>query len=355
MEILINELYELIKDHREDEGFMTVARVKAWITQFNEDDREFVLIETIHILKKRYLSKEGGRTYVKYMIEYLTEMHKCGSVKEFMADSYFINNQPQGKSQPMLLEFLNEVLKKEYSTSLDECNAKSPKYIIYLDDVLCTGETIVKGLTDQKTGWFNQTNENGRTNYEEYIKNDAHLVFAYLATHTRSSNKLANRLYFTMGKKDIKNVHYVWNTNFVVNNIYDEPNSNLNLLFPIQSDSESIKSCKEQIEKKINDRGYNLNKITFRSLDKPVDEELFSSAENRNRYELIVLEKSIECYNFIPNDNVRARPLGYGLYDDVSFGFGTMIFTWRNVPFNTPLLFWYPHNGWQPLFKREFT
>ena len=50
----------------------------------------------------------------------------------------------------------------------------------------------------------------------------------------------------------------------------------------------------------------------------------------------------------------RPKPLGYGLYTDMSFGFGTFIFTWRNVPFNVPLIFWYPHHDWTPLFVRKF-
>lgn len=33
------------------------------------------------------------------------------------------------------------------------------------------------------------------------------------------------------------------------------------------------------------------------------------------------------------------RPLGYGLNTDKSFGYGTLLFSWRNVPFNTPLVF----------------
>lgn len=355
MELLINELYDLIKDHRSDEGFMTIERVKAWIMQFTEEDREFVLSETIHIFKQRYISKENGRKYVKIMVEYLADLCKCSNVKEFISDSYFINNQEQGKSQPALLNFLDEILKQEYSTTLSDCDAKSPKYIVYMDDILCTGETIVKSLTDKDIGWFNQQNENGTTNYEEYIKNDSKLVFAYLAVHKYCVDKLANRLSHAMGKKKIINIQYVWDTDFIVNNVFTDSNSNLNLIFPTETESESILLCKEQIEKKINDRGYNMNKIIYRSADRPVEEVLFSSADNRKKYELIILEKCIEYYNLIPNSNIRARPLGYGLYDDVSFGFGTLIFTWRNVPFNTPLVFWYTHNGCQPLFERVYT
>jgi hypothetical protein len=67
-----------------------------------------------------------------------------------------------------------------------------------------------------------------------------------------------------------------------------------------------------------------------------------------------MLEKCIEVYNSAENDNVRMRPLGYGLKTEMNFGFGALNFSWRNVPFNVPMIFWYKHRGWIPLFERKY-
>lgn len=354
MKQLIHDLHDLIKDHREDEEFMTLERVANWINQFAEDDRQFILEETIYIFKKRYISKENGRKHVKAMVEWLTKNHDCKDVKEFISKSYFIDNQAEGKSQKILLEFLEEILNKDYLTSLDECNKKDPKYVIYLDDILCTGETIIHGLADESNGWFNLRHPDGGTNYDKFRDSKAILVLAYLAVHKYCTSKLRGRLYYALGKRDLGTIQYIWNTEFEIDNT-DNLNSSLNYLFPIESIvDEEIRECKEQIELKINSKGHNLSKIQFRPTEKPQKEILFSSEENRIRYEKIILKKSIQYYQFI-QDRLRSRPLGYGLNHDISFGFGTMIFTWRNVPFNTPLVFWYSPNDCTPLFDRIFT
>jgi hypothetical protein len=45
------------------------------------------------------------------------------------------------------------------------------------------------------------------------------------------------------------------------------------------------------------------------------------------------------------------RALGYSLPSLKDFGFGALCFTWRNVPNNAPLVFWYSGGGFTPLFK----
>ena len=244
-------------------------------------------------------------------------------------------------------------MKEDYNTQLSNNNLKSPKYIVYLDDFLCTGKSIVDGLTNGNTGWFNQLHEDGHTNYEQYIKNNATLVCAYMVVHKYCVDKLPNRLYYAMKDRKIINVRTIWGLN--IDNVSSNDNSELQFVFPIETDSPTILSCKERIENKIHNLGRNNGSMTYRKENRPTEEKLFSSRENRIKYELLILEKSIECYDFIGEDKHRARPLGYGLVDDISFGFGALIFSWRNVPFNAPLIYWYPHHDCIPLFERVFT
>jgi len=359
MENLIGELYEIVKDHGEDE-FMTTDRVRDWVGQFNENDREFVLRETIHILKKRYISKEDARKHVRKMLQYLTKTNDYKDVCSFIKDSFFINNQGEGKSQAHLLGFLDEILKSEYGCSLQDSNITKPKFIIYLDDILCTGETIVKGMCDEDEGWFNQPyiGDEEKTNYDYFAESGAKFVLAYLAVHKKCVDNLRGRFYHTLGERNV-DFTYVWDTDFMIENDTSVSGSSLNFLFPSEKSlNELTKECKKHIEDKVNNVGYSkIKEIPLRPNDKPAEEKLFSSEENRIRYETVVLEKSIEFYNRADSlhDKPRPKPLGYGQYSEMSFGFGTMIFTWRNVPYNTPLVFWYPHHDCIPLFHRNFT
>ncbi|NEW83105.1 MAG: hypothetical protein GZ094_12155 [Mariniphaga sp.] len=42
MEQLIKDIFQIIKDYREDEGMMSMERIKTWIEQFNgENGKEY--------------------------------------------------------------------------------------------------------------------------------------------------------------------------------------------------------------------------------------------------------------------------------------------------------------------------
>jgi hypothetical protein len=357
MEELIDKMYSIIKDHRKDEGFMTRDRIDSWVRQFPRGDRIFMLEETINILEKRYISEADGRDHMKTMIRYLTKDSKCVSVKEFVSQSYFIDNQKEGKSQGHLLDFLDEILRSEYDTNLKKQNKNDPKYILYFDDFLCTGETIMKGLFNKDAGWLHEHTFDEKLNNHDYIKKgNAKLSLCYLAMHKRCRNKLGWRA----SKQDVTiDWHYIWAKDFMIENDPDDYNSALNFIFPTEEIlTETIKECQEQIEGKVHEAGYNKTQnIKFRDPTTPKEELLFTSNENRNRYEKIVLKRCVNIYNDADHllQKLRPRPLGFGLNTEVSFGFGTLMFSWRNVPFNTPLIFWYPHNGCTPLFDRDFT
>ena len=73
-----------------------------------------------------------------------------------------------------------------------------------------------------------------------------------------------------------------------------------------------------------------------------------------NRLERIFLEKGIEILdNTESKAKQQMRALGYSLPSYKDFGFGALCFTWRNVPNNTPLVFWYAGGGFYPLFEKH--
>lgn len=81
------------------------------------------------------------------------------------------------------------------------------------------------------------------------------------------------------------------------------------------------------------------------------EEEFFTSAENRVKLENIFLSKGIEILKRANVHKYNIRPLGFALPASKTFGFGALFFTWRNIPNNTPLVFWYRGGGFEPLFE----
>lgn len=360
MEKLIKEVYEIIKDYRHEDGLMSESIVKDWINQFDESDRMFVLEEMKNILQKRYISKEKAKNMMKGMIEFLAEKFEFKNPKDYLLECNFIDNQHEGKSQKVLLQFLDEIINEEYGIGVLDCNSKKPKFYIYIDDVFCTGDTFVKNMTRENQddkGWFHQTDENGKTNLELFRENNSKLVLSYFSIHLPNVKKAQNRIFYELKRESISYV-YAWDEEYEIDRSFNS-DSKMNFLFPKEDlNNKLVTECKSQIETKIHDAGYHKDEsITFRAENKPDKEEFFSSAENRDRFEKIILKKSIEIYNTSPRlmHDLRPRPLGYGLYTDLNLGFGTLIFTWRNVPYNVPLVFWYKSRYWKPLFERNHT
>lgn len=328
MEELISDIYEIIKDYREEDGMMSKDRIKNWINQFNTDDREFVLEEMKHILEQRYISKVNARELVKGMIEFLTSNFKFSNPKDFLLHSSFIDNQPEGKSQNVLLKFIDDIIQSEFSVRISECNSINAKYYIYVDDVLCTGDTLFKGLTNntkESKGWFYKKNDRNITNLTIFRENSAKLVLAYFCVHSLNVKKVHHRLWSELGKQNIETI-YAWNDTFKIENDIDNVNSKLNFLYPTEINNDiDIIECQKQIENKIRNLGYNATaRITYRDPNRPNNETFFTSALNRERFEKIILSKSIEVYNRSDKlkNEPRAKPLGYGLHADICFGFG---------------------------------
>lgn len=112
----------------------------------------------------------------------------------------------------------------------------------------------------------------------------------------------------------------------------------------------------KQADEKANKGSYKAYQPAFyRNPDLSSREDFFTSPENRIRFENILLKKGVEILN---DSNVRIsniRPLGYSLPSYKDFGFGTLCFTWRNIPNNTPLVFWYLSSKFIPLFEKKQT
>ncbi|MDQ3109751.1 MAG: hypothetical protein M3R17_07630 [Bacteroidota bacterium] len=91
----------------------------------------------------------------------------------------------------------------------------------------------------------------------------------------------------------------------------------------------------------------------FRGINKPSVESFFSSSANRIRFENIMLHKGLQIIeNIQTRPSPGLRPLGFTSPSHKILGLGTLFFTWRNIPNNCPLAFWWrvPSHSFQGLF-----
>lgn len=356
MEQLITEICEIIRDYRSDEEFthvqMTTNRIRNWINQFDEADRVFILTELKTILKKRYCSKQDVRAFLKEAVEVLKQHYNYATVFDFLSETVFLDLQRPNKSQPTLLKLMKEVLRDEFQFDMTTCGTRQKRNYIYLDDVLCTGNTLYQ---DIKT-WVNSKENDQQTYLQKLQEQNIRLIFLYLFVHETNFYKKKAQFRHQVSQ-DFENL-------FVLFRKFEIPNgigTNLEILMPTtENQPELVTQYQQQIEERVN--GYCIEKNIrppnaefYRPANQPVVEQFFSSAANRKKFEDILLKRGVEILNAANSNIPNLRALGYSLPSLKNFGFGTLCITWRNVPNNCPITFWYTGGGNFPLFVKHQT
>jgi hypothetical protein len=244
--------------------------------------------------------------------------------------------QAEGKSQKKLLELLMEVLNDEYNYNISNLGRMSKKHNIYIDDVLCTGNTFFNNIKN----WVTEKDKN---RLPKLRSKEIELSVFYIFICQKYLNKKKGQFYHRVSN-DFSNLVSDLALFRFDKELMKPTNENL---------TDSITAYQENVVNKANEYAESKEFAPyqadfFRSEIEP--EEFYTSVENRKRLELIFLQKGVDILN---NSNVtrsNIRPLGYSLPSYKDFGFGALIFTWRNIANNTPLVFWYRGGGFMPLF-----
>ncbi len=302
-------------------------------------------------MASRYFSKTKIEKGLETIIDKVSRIHGFTTPADFLKVTSFIDHQPDGKSQKDLLALLRDISLTKFGLDISNHNPANPRYFIYLDDLLCTGDTLFKGLVkknvSENNGWLYEK-INNQTNLDYLLATNAKIIILYFVIHKHNYIKFQWRLRYGLGR-DISN-HYEARAFKLIENDFENIDSKLDYIFPIKDNQpQNILDYSTSLNVP-NDLG------VYRVSTRPTTETFFSSKENRIRFENIILWQSMRLYELAGDSrHVRMRPLGYGLTSHKNLGFGTLCFTYRNVPFNTPLVFWYScHNNWLPLFERKF-
>lgn len=339
LEQIADKTLQIIGDYQSDYGVsLTSEHIVSWANQFGED-AEFVLTETNRVFEVMYISKEKAREILKDRLDELVTQLKCGTVLELISSSYFFTVQSEEKSQIEIIKIVDEILVTDYGINRSNYNEFQKTTFIYFDDLIATGGTVCKHLSE----WLIEK-EGGKTNHERIVDKEIKLIVSCFSVHLHSFTLLE---YILMKKIQNDRIQGKWNcyADIVITDHPKKLKQEYNCLMPLKSElSNRALDYLENLEVEGQpDRA-------FRPINTPEVENLFSSASNRNKLERIFVEKGLDILEAVEDLNINQRPLGITKPSHKTFGMGTLFFTWRNVPNNSPIVFWWKGHGWLPLF-----
>lgn len=341
MKEIADSIVETIKDYRNDDGiFLDADHVINWANQF-EDNAEFMLNEISHILPQVYISKEQAKDFIDGHIKALQKEFGYKTISDLLMNTEFLNMQEDHKSQPAILSILENLLDEKYGESYLKYESYPKVNFVYFDDILASGSTVGKHLVT----WLNSNNQQGVKNADNIINNNYKLSVNLFCCHTWGRSFQEYRLLKTFENKIDKKISWFWNLE--IQNHAKWHNQSLNIAFPTEQQPSNVKSYLANLSaEKYEDYAY-------RKEGTPVDEGFFTTPENRIIYENILLQKGLSIIDMIKGEvRPNLRPLGLINPSYKTFGLGTHFFTWRNIPNNSPLVFWWEVQGhdWKPLF-----
>lgn len=342
MDEIAQKIHEVIHDYRNHDGvYLSTANIISWANQFGED-AEFILRELSHLLPQVYVSREKARFFIKAHIDHYIKKYSYTNVSTFLSNTEFLNLQAAHKSQPAILNLLDEVLNEQFGDSYLKYVTFPKKHYIYFDDILASGSTIGNHLAE----WLNLPDQNGRPNHEKVVGNDITLSVSLFCCHRWGLSFQQYRINKMFSAKLGDRIGWTWN--YEVQNHAKFNNQSLNVVKPVKSIDPIVNTYFGSLT------ATKYEDYAFRDINTPVNETFFSDSANRVKFENILLNKGIEIIKMIKGE-VRSniRPLGLINPNYKVLGLGTHFFTWRNIPNNSPLVYWWevPGHQWQPLFS----
>lgn len=344
MKNLAKEIVEIIQDYRIDDGIkIDVKHITRWANQFDANDRVFLLTELKPILEKTYFSKDKILNCMLENIKFLSQKLKYKNEIAFLLNAHYAKTQGIKKSQSEILHLFFKKVNDIYGIKKKHIGSNSKKSIIYFDDLLGTGKTTFRELKE----WLNYVSKNNEK-YHNLLTEDKFNLFVYhIGSHQWGRGNVDYQIKTVFGEEVRKRIKF-----YCTFNIENNPmsfNPMLNCVYPINQNIQIVNEYFENIDTGL--YGAKYENYAFRKTNKPKNELFFSNSNNRIRYENILLLKGIDILSKVKNlKSNNLRPLGYTVVSHKTFGLGTQFFTWRNIPNNSPLVFWWETNGWYPLF-----
>ncbi|MEM8525917.1 MAG: hypothetical protein AAGG68_14860 [Bacteroidota bacterium] len=339
LKTLTEKVAEIISDYEGDgSNPIDSKHIHTWINQFEESDRVFLLQELVHLFQQCYFSKEKTIDCLFKGIKYFARKYGYRDEVSFLLESKYISTQKEDKSQTEILRLFYESLPLKFGIEERFIGSSAKKFAIYFDDILATGNTTVNEIEN-----FLKTE---KADYIKRLVNDEFkLLIQNVCCHSWGKSNSKYRFKMIFGDDVLRRI--VFYANYSIENNPNDFKRRFNHAYPIDKEMGIVKKYLASIDTGEFDKYV---EFAFRPTKEPKKETFFSSPENRNRYEYILLTKGIEILESVKKLNSPMRPLGYTVKSHRTFGLGTHFFTWRNVPNTAPLVFWWKSKTWYPLF-----
>ncbi len=321
---LLATIASTIADYRAGEiPQPTPAHVERWVNQFAPPTQGPILAEMAHVLGKTYLTKT---VFTDFISKLITNSKIAGSDPcAFWRGVKFLDIQGGGNSQHDMLQLFNTALQTHCGITTAQCGGNKSAIFIYLDDVLFTGNRILKDIS----GWIASADA-PQTAQVHVITIGLHSGGQFYA-----QTKIAEA-----AKAAGKSINLNW---WRAVEIEDRKNSTdiSDVLRPVSIPNEAATQAY------VTSLGF---PPVLRKPGNVGGKGFFSSESGRNLLEQELLKTGVHIRSICPNLSIYQRPLGNMVLKTP--GFGSMIVTYRNCPNNTPLALW-AGNPWYPLFARK--
>ena len=346
----IHTLAEIIKEYRNGEfNFRLDERhVKNWLNQFDEDYREVILNETIHVLQKWFFGQSQLDKFLDAVLVYLCKQQSISEI-ELIKKAVFLKTQGQMNSQTRIVERLRKIIRERYGEEILTSGEIQDGIYVYLDDGLYTGAKARRDIPSVIS----------------QLPEGAALYVFFLVAAVQNFIYSKERLEITAREQSIHfqmlRLYPLENSRWV--NIKIDENGNEvrsyssihACLWPAET-VKDIPVVNEYIHAYIEPSDKKEKKL-FRNEPWKNDKGIFTSLENRNIVEREFLLKGIELAKHSRGNGLYA--LGFNPWP--SLGFGSFCATYMNISNTCPLVLWWGNvekkgdvlDSWYPLLPRR--
>ena len=235
--------------------------------------------------------------------------------------------QGNGKSQKHLVQHYQKVFSEHPKITY------SQDRVIYLDDFIFSGGRIYQDLTN----WIPRQEKS----HKIYVG-----VIGCHSSTWQTKKKLKNKIFDNNQKNNLNSSLIFLDCTELENKLSKRNESDV--LWPMQKIFQT-----EEYKK------YEVPNFKYRDGFIETPYNLFKNNDERVRFENICLKYGFKIIERCKATNSTTKPLGNCHFD--GYGFGGLIFNYRNCPNNTPLIFWWGsgdinklhlYNQWHPLMPR---
>lgn len=330
MQNALNKIFGYLKDYENFESYMLNPdqsindkllhkHIEQWIAQFEDSEQEFIASTVVKLLENRYITKAEEMEFIEDLFD--NHLLNINNTMPFPLEI-----QGNGQSQRHLVQHYKKVFSQHPKITY------SQDTVIYLDDFIFSGGRIYQDLTN----WIPRQVKSHRI----YVA-----VIGYHSGIWKKKKELQNKIQENNQKNNL-NSKLIFLESFELENRVFKKNES-DVLWPM------IKFFQDNEYQRYLDPKFN-----HRDGFIDTSYNLFDTNAERVKFENICLKYGFKIIERCEKINKTTKPLGNSYF---GYGFGGLVFNYRNCPNNTPLIFWWGsgdiskpvYNQWYPLMPRN--